>query len=129
MLTDYVEELKETIPDARGWPSHVKREAKVKLKSLVVEEIKGKMISPVPLAKEDLIKVKMTFNKTAYDNLLKGNLPLINGDPVTGDDLAETSFSQQIINGVRKNDGGLQEFRVRFDRKKRYEAAISRPEG
>ena len=99
----------------------------MKLKSLVVEEIKGKMISPVTLDNDDLVEVKMTFNKTAYDNLLKGNLPLINVDPETGHDLAETSFSQQIINRVKKNDGGHQEFRIRFDEKKRYEAAKARP--
>ena len=129
MLTDYVEELMETIPDARGWGPQVRKEAKVKLRSLVEEEIRGKMISPLALAKEDLIEVRMTFNKVAYTNLLNGNLPLINVDPATGEDLAETSFSQRIINRVRKNDGGLQEFRVRFDRKKRYEAVTSKPGG
>ena len=55
MLTNYVEELMETIPESRKWTSNIKREAKVNLKGLVVEEIKGKMISPVTLTEEDLV--------------------------------------------------------------------------
>ena len=77
------------------------------------------MISPLPLAEDDLIEIRMTFNKTGYTNLLNGDLPLINVDPATGNDLSETSFTQRIINRIRKNDGGLQEFRVKVDRKMR----------
>ena len=127
ILHDCVEDLMETIPDTKGWSSEVKKEVTHCLKSLVVEETKGKMVSPVTLEDDDLVEVTMTFNKIAYDNLLKGNLPLINVDPETGKDLSEISFSQNIINRVKKNDGGHQEFRIRLDENKRYEAAKARP--
>ena len=65
ILHECVEGLMETIPAAKEWPPEVKKEATQNLKSLVVEEIKGKMISPVTLNDDDLVEVTMTFNKTA----------------------------------------------------------------
>ena len=110
------------IPESGKWQTQVRKEARKKLRTLVEEELKGKLITPLPLAKDDLIEVRMTFNKTGYNNLLNGDLPLINVDPTTGNDLSETSFTKRIINRIRKNDGGLQEFRVKVNRKKRYDA-------
>ena len=63
----------------------------------------------------------MVFNKTGYNNLLKGNLPLLNIDPVTGKDLSEISFTQRVINRIMKNRGGYQEFRIKLDKERRYE--------
>ena len=79
------------------------------------------MIRSLNVAEDDLVEVKMTFNKTGYNNLLKGDLPLMNIDPATGKDLSETSFTQRVINRIKKNDGGLQEFRIKVDGRRRYD--------
>ena len=88
------------IPESGKWQTQVRKEARKKLRTLVEEELKGKLITPLPLAEDDLIEVRMTFNKTGYNNLLNGDLPLINVDPTTGNDLSETSFTQRIINSI-----------------------------
>ena len=67
------------------------------------------MISTLNVAEDDLVEIKMIFNQTGYKNLLKGNLPILNIDPITSKDLSEKSFTQKVINRITKNHGGYQQ--------------------
>ena len=50
MMKKYVEDILQTIPDSEYWQIPVRREARKKLRILVEEELKGKMIRPLNVA-------------------------------------------------------------------------------
>ena len=63
--------------------------------------------------------MRMVFNHRGYENLLRGDLSLLNTDPVTGKDLSEIRFAQNVINRVQKSNGGYQEFKIKIDKARR----------
>ena len=103
-MRKYVEDIITTIPDSRNWSTECRTEMRKKIRDLIEIELTGKMIRPLEVAEDELLEVKMFFNRKGYINLLKGDLTLLNTDPETGEELSELDFSQNIITRIKKGD-------------------------
>ena len=57
MLKRYVEDILKMIPDSEEWEIPIRAEARKKLRILVEEELKGKMVNTLNVAEDDLVEI------------------------------------------------------------------------
>ena len=57
MLKRYVEDILKMIPDLEEWEIPIRAEARKKLRILVEEELKGKMVNTLNVAEDDLVEI------------------------------------------------------------------------
>ena len=100
IMRKYVKDIITTIQDSNNWSTKCRTEMRKKIRNLIEIELAGKMIRPLEVAEDELVEIKLLFNRKGYMNLLKGDLTLMNTDTETGEELSELGFSQNIITRV-----------------------------